>query len=81
MTEYFCVSPGLGVNLSNSIPTTSINDLITAYNKKNSKNLPLLTFEKTLAHIFNEIENILNRVQTGDMDYLYDLYYKCWLHR
>lgn len=55
--------------------------MITAYNKKNSKNLPLLTYEKTLAIIFNEIENILDRVQTGDVQYLYDLYQSCWLHR
>jgi biotin---protein ligase len=72
---------GLGVNLSNSLPTTCINDMVTAYNKKNSKNLPLLSYEKTLAVVFNEIENILNRVQSGDFEYLYDLYYKCWLHR
>lgn len=72
---------GLGVNLSNSIPTTSINDMISAYNKKNSKSLPPLTYEKTLALIFNEMENIMNRVQNGDLEYLYDLYYKCWLHR
>ena len=55
--------------------------MITAHNKKNSRNLPLLTYEKTLALIFNEIEEILKRVQDGDMDYLYDSYYKCWLHR
>lgn len=72
---------GLGVNLSNSIPTTCINDMITAYNKRSAKNLPLLTYEKTLALIFNEIERILERVQSGDVEYLYDLYYKCWLHR
>lgn len=75
------LQPGLAVNLSNSLPTTCINDMITAYNKKNSKNLPLLTFEKTLALIFNQIESILDRVQSGDVQYLYDLYYKHWLHR
>jgi biotin---protein ligase len=77
----FQTPTGLGINFANSIPTTCINDVIAAYNKKYSKNLPLLTYEKTLAHIFNEIESILNRVQGGDIEYLYDLYYKCWLHR
>lgn len=72
---------GLGVNLSNSLPTTCINDMIKAYNKKNLKCLPLLSFEKTLAIIFNEIELILNQVQTGDLEYLYNLYYKYWMHR
>lgn len=55
--------------------------MIAAYNKKNSKNLPALTYERALALIFNEIESILDRVQSGDIQYLYDLYYKCWLHR
>ncbi|XP_070491225.1 uncharacterized protein Hcs isoform X2 [Chironomus tepperi] len=71
---------GLGLNLSNSIPTTCINDMILEYNKKHSKNLKPLTLEKTLAIIFNEIENILNRIQADDIDYLYNLYYSCWLH-
>lgn len=76
-----CELLGLGVNLSNSIPTTCINDMILAYNKKNSKALPLLTFEKTLALIFNEMEKIMNQVQSTNLDYLYELYYKCWLHK
>lgn len=74
-------SPGLAVNLSNSIPTTCINDLIADYNKKNAKNLPLLTYEKALTLVFNEIEALFERVQSGDLEYLYDMYYKCWLHR
>lgn len=81
LRKVFFSSSGLGINLSNSLPTTCINDLIKDYNKKYSRNLPLLTFEKTLALIFNEIESILDRVQSGDVDYLYDLYYKHWLHR
>ncbi|KAG5672279.1 hypothetical protein PVAND_002417 [Polypedilum vanderplanki] len=71
---------GLGVNLSNSIPTTCINDLIKEYNKKHSGNLKELSYEKTLAIIFNEIESILNRIQDGDINHLYELYYACWLH-
>lgn len=69
------------MNLSNSIPTTCINDLIAEYNKENSENLPLLTYEKALTMVFNEIEAIFDQVQSGDMQYLYDMYYKFWLHR
>ena len=73
---------GVGVNLTNSSPTTCINDVIVAYNKKYSKSLPLLTYEKTLANIFNEIEYIFKRIQANDdLEFLYDLYYKNWLHR
>lgn len=72
---------GLGVNLSNSTPTICINDMIIAYNKKNSKALPLLTYEKTLALVFNEIECLMDQVQAGNVEYLTEMYYKCWLHR
>lgn len=68
------------MNLSNSIPTTCINDLIADYNKKNGKNLPLLTYEKALSLVFNEIEVLFERIQSGDLQYLYDMYYNCWLH-
>ncbi|CAO1422133.1 unnamed protein product [Diamesa hyperborea] len=72
---------GLGLNMSNSTPTTCVNDLITAYNMKHSTKLPLLTFEKTLAIIFNEIEELLNKIQNNnDLEYLYQEYYKHWLH-
>ncbi|CRK91616.1 CLUMA_CG005270, isoform A [Clunio marinus] len=71
---------GLAINLSNSTPTTSINDLIENYNKSHSRQLAALGFEKTLALIFNEIEDIFNHIQTGDFSYLYDQYYKFWLH-
>lgn len=73
---------GLGLNLSNSTPTTCVNDLINAYNMKYSTKLPLLTFEKTLAIIFNEIEELLNKIQNNkDLEHLYQEYYKHWLHR
>lgn len=73
---------GLGLNMSNSTPTTCVNDLITAYNMKHSTKLPLLTFEKTLAIIFNGIEELLNKIQNNnDLEYLYQEYYKHWLHR
>lgn len=71
---------GCGLNLSNSNPTLCINDLIKEYNSRNSKNLKPLTYEKVLAIIFNEVELIWNRVQSGDVEYLYDLYYNLWLH-
>ncbi|CAO1443290.1 unnamed protein product [Diamesa serratosioi] len=72
---------GLGLNLSNSNPTTCVNDLITAYNMKYSTKLPFLTFEKTLAIIFNEIEELLNKIQNNNgLEYLYQEYYKHWLH-
>ena len=72
---------GCAINLNNSTPTTCINDLIKDYNRNHQKKLPLLGYEKLLALIFTEIESLSNAVQAGDAKYLYDLYYKYWLHR
>lgn len=75
------VNVGCGVNLSNSKPTMCINDLIREYNKLKGTSLPLLGIEQTLAYIFNEIERIYVSVQEkDDLQDLYDLYYKYWLH-
>lgn len=72
---------GVGFNLSNSSPTLCINDLINEYNIKNGSTIPNLVLEKVLAMVFNEIERLINIVQTGNVRYLLDLYYKHWLHR
>lgn len=71
---------GVGLNLSNSIPTTCVNDLIKTYNLKNNTELPYLEYECFFANVFNEIEELIEIVQKGDLIYLYDLYYKLWLH-
>lgn len=71
---------GVGFNLDNSIPTTCVNDLIKTYNLKNNANLPYLEYERFFANVFNEIEKLIDIVQNGDFHYLYDLYYKLWLH-
>lgn len=72
---------GCGLNLSNSVPTTCINDIVKAYNKTNSKNLPLYTYEKSFANIFNESEKLIKQIENeSDFKAFYDLYYKYWLH-
>lgn len=73
---------GAGVNLSNSKPTTCINDVIVQYNQKHGTKLDTYSYEKYLAFVFNELENILDKVQSEDnMESFYDLYYKYWLHK
>lgn len=39
-----------------------------------------IPYEVYFATVFNEIEKLFNVAQTGNMEYLYDLYYKHWLH-
>lgn len=79
VTDAVC-NIGIGINLSNSMPTICINDLINEYNMKNDSTLPNLTLEKTLALMFNEIERLMEIVQSGNVQYFLDLYYKHWLH-
>lgn len=72
---------GSGTNLSNSLPTTCINDLIIKHNQLKGTTLKTLSFEKYLAVVFSELERIYDIIQDGNIEYFYDLYYKYWLHR
>lgn len=69
---------GCGLNLSNSSPTVCIYDLIKQIDGSETVLLP--TYEKMLASIFNEIEILLDTVQTNGIDTLYDQYYAIWIH-
>lgn len=72
---------GLGINLNNTKPTTCINDLIKEYNSKHNSALPAIQYERFFALIFNETEQLLDRIQSDrKLDYLYEQYYKFWLH-
>jgi biotin--protein ligase len=71
---------GMGINLSNSSPTTCINDIITDYNERTKSKLRKLTYEEFLARVFSEIENLLHIVQNGNINHMYDQYYKNWMH-
>lgn len=54
--------------------------MIRTHNLKNNTNLPYLEYEQFFATVFNETEQLIDIVQTGDFHHLYDLYYKLWLH-
>ncbi|XP_011695670.1 PREDICTED: biotin--protein ligase isoform X3 [Wasmannia auropunctata] len=71
---------GAGVNLSNSKPTSCINDVILQYNQKHGTKLKTLSHEKYLALVFNEMETLLDILQNGNTEHFYQLYYKYWLH-
>lgn len=72
---------GCGVNLNNSLPTTCINDIIIEHNKNSHDNLKTLTSEQYFSAVFTELEQLLNQIQNGNVDIIFDLYYKYWLHR
>ncbi|KAF2904465.1 hypothetical protein ILUMI_01705 [Ignelater luminosus] len=74
------VNIGCGVNLDNSEPTTCINDVIRSYSDVTQNPLATIPYEAFFANVFNEIEGIYNIVQEGNLNYLFELYYKYWLH-
>ncbi|XP_001604369.2 biotin--protein ligase [Nasonia vitripennis] len=71
---------GTGINLSNSSPTTCINDMITKYNQATGKKLEKITLERFVALVFNEMEKLINLIQNNNMDEFYDIYYGYWMH-
>lgn len=71
---------GTGINLSNSSPTTCINDIITKYNQVSGKKLKKITLEQFVALVFNEMEKLINLVQNNNLDEFYDIYYTYWMH-
>uniref|UniRef100_A0A2M4AKI4 Putative biotin holocarboxylase synthetase/biotin-protein ligase n=1 Tax=Anopheles triannulatus TaxID=58253 RepID=A0A2M4AKI4_9DIPT len=75
------VNLGVGFNLDNSKPTLCLNDVIAHYNAKHSTGLPLLSYEKTFALIFNKLEELYNRVQRQGVEELQQEYYRYWLHQ
>ncbi|XP_049806651.1 uncharacterized protein LOC126249056 isoform X4 [Schistocerca nitens] len=71
---------GCGINLNNEAPTTCISALINEYNKHANETIQLLSLEKYLAGVFNKLEELLGRVQSGNITEFLDLYYTYWLH-
>ncbi|XP_058791298.1 biotin--protein ligase isoform X2 [Phymastichus coffea] len=79
-TSFIICNIGTGINVSNSSPTVCLNDLIKKHNGTVMKKLKKLTVERFLSAVFNEIEHLLNTVQDGNLDHLYNLYYQYWMH-
>ena len=65
---------GIGINVSNPAPTTSLNALCTAHR------LPPMTLEKLLASILVRFETIYLRFCAKGFAPLLDQYYANWLH-
>ncbi|KAI8337299.1 biotin-protein ligase [Chlamydoabsidia padenii] len=77
LANEFLLVIGCGINLSNSKPTVSINDVITQHNRS----LPRLTPEDVLAKILVTFERFYNEFcEKGMGSWFLDLYYKRWLH-
>lgn len=71
----------MGINVANSEPTISINEIIAQYNKAHKTNLQPLTIEDTLARTINKVEEFINDFQENGADSFLKKYYNRWLHR
>lgn len=71
----------MGVNLTNSKPTISINEIISQYNQEHNTNLEPLVLEEILARTVNNIETLVDDFQDNGSDSFLTNYYKHWLHR
>ena len=71
----------MGINVANSEPTISINEIIAQYNKDHKTNLQPLTMEDTLARTINKVEEFIDDFQENGSDSFLKKYYNRWLHR
>ncbi|XP_048478124.1 biotin--protein ligase [Plutella xylostella] len=75
------INVGTGVNISNSSPTTCINDIIARHNEENGTNLAPISIEKFIARYCSQLERILEYLDTdGGVDAFLEQYYQYWLH-
>ncbi|XP_078444546.1 biotin--protein ligase 2-like [Wolffia australiana] len=75
-SKKFNVSAGVGLNLDNEKPTTSLN---AARREISSVSQPLQR-EEILASFFNNFERLYERFMKEGFHVLEELYYKTWLH-
>lgn len=67
---------GCGINLNNTKPTLSINQVI-----QDSGGSKPLSLEHFLASIFNKLEELSRLIYSGRLIHVLDMYHEHWLHR
>lgn len=78
--EYIAVC-GVGLNVSNAAPTTSLNDLISLLPTAYRDRAPPFTLEKLLASILSSFQSLYDQFMvTGFDSVMENMYYKDWLH-
>ena len=74
------VIAGCGVNVTNSDPTTCINDLLAQYSSGHDTVLQPLTIEQLIGLSVSKMEQLIDLFQTCGKDAFLELYYSRWLH-
>ncbi|OLY78287.1 Biotin-protein ligase [Smittium mucronatum] len=78
--DVFSVFIGLGINVNNPKPTTSLNSIIEEYNKKNGTRLREISMEEMMASYLEKLEEFYYTFLNRGFEPFVDLYYKHWLH-
>ena len=71
----------MGINITNTEPTISVNEIIAQYNSDHRTNLKPLTIEEMLARTVNKIEALIDDFQENGSESFLKKYYNRWLHR
>ncbi|XP_022803242.1 biotin--protein ligase-like [Stylophora pistillata] len=71
---------GMGINISNTKPTISVNEIISLHNSEHGTNLKQLTTEEMLARTVNKIETLFEDFQENGSAPFLKKYYNRWLH-
>lgn len=71
----------MGINISNTKPTISVNEIISLHNSEHGTNLKQLTSEEMLARTVNKIETLIEDFQENGSAPFLKKYYNRWLHR
>jgi biotin--protein ligase len=84
-TQQFCVLTGIGINVSNSQPTTCLDDIIQS--KQQQQQVPQDQLQSTrvckeqlLAGVLNHLESCFDTFQARGFDPLQPLYLSSWMH-
>ncbi|KAF2360511.1 Biotin--acetyl-CoA-carboxylase ligase [Trinorchestia longiramus] len=72
-----CVNIGVGVNLTNSAPSISVQQLLKKMQEANAAEVKL---ETTLAGVFNATEQLINLVERQGPEPVIQMYYSFWKH-
>lgn len=79
--EDIYINIGTGMNISNSVPTTCVNDIIKHHNKIHNTKLQYISVEKFLARYCSQLERIIQYIDSdGGIDAFLEQYYTYWLH-
>ncbi|SCV67524.1 BQ2448_5135 [Microbotryum intermedium] len=78
--EEFTLVVGCGINTSNPLPTTSVNELVAAHNAQYGTTLAPFTPEVLMARVLNQFGGMWDVFLKQGFEPFVDRYLRCWIH-